>query len=471
MLTVLATGLEQTFSSLHKTQNITTSQTATTKSTTDAQAATSAAASGGFTVDAAEGQLTLSGQGEWTPEDLYTGLPEELMKEYAAVTGAEQQDWQAFTKDVSQGNLQSAQADLASYEQMQPGGGGASQDSALKALSAALSSGNQTVAGVALATATQSLTNQSIGTGALPVLLAQAANDAQSTPNWIQELDNFGGNLAPATINETQNSGDAFTQDLEAIQQAVTAGTSGLANFLESQGYSSDLATADAQMVGYKWTVDSLSTVVHDVANETGSGATFEISSSLTSVGAVDGTERAYSLSTDEVFSGNTGIKNLVTESELALTATGAIATAAAVEFGPSRPLSATASASVDRNAAAEALSSLSGYQTSFSVTETQSRILLGVAVEQTATEVSTGSAQSGKTANTLTVNEASASVAEWVQTVESYSAGKSLWNFESADHTASAKIDTSFESAAHETLEIMAMTLSSYQSTNTSFS
>ena len=398
------------------------------------------------------------------------------MKEYAAVTGAEQNDWQALTKDVAAGNLQSAQADLAHFQQLQPGGGGTAQDSALKALSTAFSSGDQAAAETALQTATSNLSNQSINDGNLVILLANAANDAQLTPNWIQELDNFGGTLAPMTISNTQTSGDAFTQDLEAIQQASVTGMSGLTNFLISQGYSSDLATADTQMAIYKNTIDSLSTVVHDMSQETKSSAVFEISRSVTEVGKVGGTERAFTLSTDEAFTGHIGIKNVVTESELAQTATGAIATAAVVDFGPSRPPSSTATVAVDGQLAAEALSSLSGYQVSFSVTETQSSLITAASAEESATRNTTipsqttgGVAQDSPQGQTLTVSDAWASVAAWVQKVDSYAAGKSSWTFVSSDPVGIAKVDTSFESAAHQTKELLAMTLGSERTTTKS--
>jgi len=467
MLTGITAGTMQLFGSVNLKAANAAAQTALAQGTSAAQATASTTvaaggtASGGFSADAADGRVTLTQQGQWTPEDFYTGMPQALMDEYYAVTTSEQKDWQALTKDVTAGDLQTAQTDLASYEQLQPAGGGATQDAALKALSTALTSGDQTAAATALTTATGSLTNQLIDGGNSPMLLAQAANDALATPNWTEELTNFGGTVAPATIGQAQTSGDAFTQDLEAIQLDAAAGTSGMANFLKTQGYSSDLATADAQMMAYQWTVGSLSTVVHDVADETNSGATFEISHSLTSAGTVGGTDRAYTLSTDEEFSGNTGIKDTVTESELALTATGAIATAAVVEFGPSRPPSSTAAVSVDRSAAAAALSSLSGYQTSFSVTEVQSSVSTA-SVSQGSIQATVGTTQSGTPTTSLKTENAWASVAMWEQTVDSYAAGKSSWTIQSTDRTSAAKIDTAFESASHQTLELVAMTMGS---------
>jgi len=312
------------------------------------------------------------------------------------------------------------------------------------------------------------------------MLLAQAANDALSTPNWIADLTNFGGTVAPATIDQPQTGGDAFTQDLKAIQLNAAAGTSGMAGFLETQGYSSDLATADAQMMAYQATVGSLSTVVHDVAGETNSGATFEISHSLTSAGIVDGTDRAYTLSTDEEFSGTVGIKDIVTESELALTGTGAIATAAVVDFGPPRPPSSTATVAVDRSAAAAALSGLSGFQTSFSVTEVQSSASVASA-RQSSAQLTVGSTQSGSgiqssampqsgaTTISLKTEDAWASVAMWQQTVDSYAAGKSSWTLLSPDQTSVTKIDTSFASASRQTLELVAMTMGSETSNQSS--
>ena len=136
MLTGMTAGTMQLFGSVNLAAVSGSARTAVVQGTSASQ--TTAAVSGGFSADAADGRVTLSGQGQWTPEDFYTGMPQDLMDEYSAVTKAEQKDWQALTNDVAGGNLQTAQTDLASYEKLQPGGGGATQDAALEALNAAL---------------------------------------------------------------------------------------------------------------------------------------------------------------------------------------------------------------------------------------------------------------------------------------------------------------------------------------------